>query len=133
GHRTRRQLLQPGALWETHRPALGPPHRCPAPPGGVPELRDVPADLPLRADVEPGACGGAGLARSAAPGPCPRRLRPLRGWLLGVSDLRGAAARRPGQAPARVAPELLRRLDACRGRPNLVRPESDRQPGDPAG
>ena len=53
--------------------------------------------------------------------PPARALRPLRRRLLGLPDLRGAAARRPGQARPRPAPELLHRRGAHRRRADVVR------------
>ena len=53
--------------------------------------------------------------------PPARALRALRRRLLGLPDLRGAAARRPGQARPRAAPELLHRRRAHRRRADVVR------------
>ena len=78
GDRPARQLLQPGAVRQGHRPAVGAGDRSGAPPAGVPRAVDLPPDLPLRADLGRRCRGAGDLGRPALPaGPRPG-LRPLR-------------------------------------------------------
>jgi len=48
------ELLQPGAVRPAVQPAVGAGDRTVAPPGRVSPAPDVPADLPVRADLRPG-------------------------------------------------------------------------------
>ena len=92
-----------------------------APPRALPRQRHLPPHLPLRDHLEPGAGRLPGVARTPPRDPPARALRALRRRLLGLPDLRGAAARRPGQARPRPAPELLHRRRAHRRRADVVR------------
>ncbi len=79
-----------------------------APARRVHPVRDVPADLPVRADLGPGPGRLPGLARPSPPDPAVGPVRALRGRLLGVPDLRGVAADRLLRALPGPAAELLR-------------------------
>ena len=87
-------------------------HRAAVPARRVCPLQHVPAHLPVRADLRPGAGRRPGLA-----GPSPQRqaagpVRAVRHRVLGFPDLRGSAARRPLRALPRAAAEHVR----CRRR-----------------
>jgi hypothetical protein len=125
GHRPHRQLLQPGAVRRSHEPALGARDRPCAPARRLRAVRDLPSHVPLRAAVEPRARGGARLAGSQRARSRTRALRAVCRGLLGLPDIRRAAARRPSPPHPRAAAELLRRDTAVRGRPGVVR----RDPG----
>ena len=78
------------------------------------------ADLPVRADLRPGAGRRPGLA-----GPSPQRqaagpVRAVRHRVLGFPDLRGSAARRPLRALPRAAAEHVRRQRRGPGRCSVV-------------
>ena len=73
GDRPDRQLLQPGAVRQADVAAVGAEDLARAPAAGLRAVRDLPADLPLRADLEPRAgrvrwSGWAPRAGSAPPG-----------------------------------------------------------------
>jgi hypothetical protein len=118
GDRADRQLLQPGAVRRADQPAVGPGDHACAPDARVRRLCDVPADVPVRADLRPGARCGAGVAGSPPFDPPPGPVRALRRRVLGVPDLRGIDPGRPVRSFPRPAAELLRRLR-----------DQDRQPG----
>ena len=63
GDRPGRQLLQPGALRRPDHPPLGASRSPPPTARGLPPLRHLPADLPLRDHLEPRPGGLPGLAR----------------------------------------------------------------------
>ena len=52
-HRPLGQLVQPGALRQAHRPAVGPGDRPGLPAAGLRGLRHLPPDVPLRVRLEP--------------------------------------------------------------------------------
>ena len=92
-----------------------------APARALRRQRHLPPHLPLRDHLEPGPGRLPGVAGPAARHPPARAVRALRRRLLGLPDLRGAAARRPGQARPRPAPELLHRRRAHRRGADVVR------------
>jgi hypothetical protein len=115
-----RQLLQPRALRRTDLAAVGACDRPGSSPTGVRGLHDLPADLPLRNRLEPGARRISRLAGEAWQGAPARAICALRRRILRLSDLRGAPARRSRPAPVRAAPELLRRHRSLPHRPGVV-------------
>jgi hypothetical protein len=121
GHRPYRQLLQPGAVRRSHEPALGARDRPCAPARRLRAVRDLPSHVPVRAAVEPRARGGARLAGSQRARSRTRAVRAVCRGLLGLPDIRRAAARGPSPPHPRTAAELLRRDPAVRGRPRMVR------------
>lgn len=124
-----RQLLQPGAVRRPDRPAVGACDLAGPPTGRLRALLDLPPDIPLRADLRPRARGRAGLARPPSAHPSAGPVRPVRDRLLGVPDLRGDAARRSGHAPARPAPQPVRRLGTDGGGSGVVRAHAAARPG----
>ncbi len=120
GDRPDRELLQPGAVRQAHLTALGPGDLARAPAARLSALSDLPAYVPLRDDLEPVPGRGAAVA-----GPDPSRararvLRPVRGGLLGLPDVRGDPPDRLLQPHPRSAVELLRRARAVSVRDRLV-------------
>ena len=74
GDRALGQLVEPGAVRQADRPAVGARDRRRS--TGRPQYvdeRDLPPDLPLRVDLEPARRGGAALARARSSGSGRRR------------------------------------------------------------
>ena len=149
GDRPHRQLVEPGALRQADRPAVGPEDRLRAPRRRLREHRDLPPDLPLRVHLRPRRRRDPAAARPALPLQAAGAVRALRLVLHGRALLRGAAADRPGAPLRRAAPERLgldrrlRDLDRVlhlvavhprrRGRPAADRPAAEqREPEGPA-
>ena len=108
GDRPLGQLVQPGALRQADRPAVGPRDRPVAPAGGLLRPRDLPPDVPLRVRVRPDrrrrSCYSVDRRfKIRAAGP----LRALRLLLLLRPLLRGAAPRRSRARVPRPAPERV--------------------------
>ena len=96
GDRTAGQLVQPGALRQTHRPAVGRAHR-PGPPARRPRgPGDLPPDVPLRGDLEPRLGRGAGRGSSDAGIPDPASSSPAT-WP--ATPLAGCGWSRCGSTP----------------------------------
>ena len=112
GRRPDRQLLQPGALRQADRAALGAAHPWPS--------RRLPAHLPVRADLGSRPSRAPGLARPSHQDPPARPVRPLCNGLLRLPHLRGVPADRLLAALLRPAPEHLRRLGPHPDRHRLV-------------
>ena len=97
-------------------------------PGGGPEVQHVPAVVPVRADLRPGAGGAAGLAGPPPADPAAGAVRPVRRRVLGVPDLRGDdQGRLLGLLPGAAA-ELLHRDRGDHRRPGVVRPRPATRP-----
>ena len=95
GDRPDRQLVQPGALRQADRQALGARDRRPAPRPRVRGSQHLPADLPLRADLQRVDGRRASAHRLALPDPCAGAVRALRLALHVRPLLRGAPSDRP--------------------------------------
>jgi hypothetical protein len=67
GNGTARQLLQPGTVRPPHLAAVGAGDLTLAPPGRIRPVRDLPADVPVRADLRPGAGRRVGVAGPSLP------------------------------------------------------------------
>src|SRR6266542_2601601 len=102
GDRTHRQLVEPGALRQADRPALGTGDRSRAPAGRPPRRLHLPPDVPLRADLRLRDGRGAPAARPPLPLQASGAVRALRERLHVWPLLRGAAANR-SVAPHRGA------------------------------
>ena len=121
-----RELLQQGAVRRADDAAVGPGDPVPVPrrrrhPGAGPALRHLPADVPVRADLGPGARRLPGLARPPRHDQAVGAVRALRGRLLRVPHLRGVAADRLLRAFPRAAAEPVHRGNHDPGRACLVR------------
>ena len=139
GHRPDRQLVEPGAVRQADRPAVGAQDRRRAPPAAVLRPRHLPPDLPLRADLglRRGRCPA--VRRAPLPDPAAGALRALRRLVHVRPLLRGAAADRPGPPHRRPAAErlgldhrlrrlgrLLRLAPVLEGRPAKPQPPEKR-------
>ena len=112
GDRALGQLVEPGALRQADRPAVGPRDRRRQPAGAVPLRTDLPPDLPLRVRLRLDRRGRRDPRRLALPHPAAGALRALRRDLHVRAVLRGAAPRRSGPRDRAAAAE---RLDVDRG------------------
>ena len=102
GDRPLGQLVQPGALRQAHRPALGARDRPAVPATRLRGLRDLPPDVPLRVRVEPPRLRRHHLARPALPARPRAGARALRDGLHPRPRLDRDAAHRhrpDGQRP----------------------------------
>ena len=127
GNRAPRELVEPGALRQADRPAVGARDRRAAVP--VRAGNDLPPDLPLRADLGLRDGGRARLPDRTAPPPAAaRRVRRVHRPLLHRPLLRGAPADRPGTPHRRAAPERVGVADRHRRRRGLVRPLAAQRP-----
>ncbi len=129
GDRAHRQLLQPGAVRQAEHAAVGAGDQPGRPAGRGhtarrPEVRHLPAVVPLRAGLRPGVGRAAGLARASPPDQTPGAVRPLRRGVLGVPDLRGDDQDRLLGPRAGAAAQLLHRGADDRGRARVVHPDS---------
>ena len=123
GDRAARQLVEPGALRQADRPAVGARDRPGNRPVAYLDRDDLPPDVPLRADLGLRGRGRARLRdRAAVPAP-PAGVfaRYIALYCVGRFG-RGAPARRP-RAPHRgAAAQRLGVADRDRRRRDLVRP-----------
>ena len=117
GDRPDRQLVEPGALRQADRPAVGPRDRRRAPRRAVPRQRDVPPDVPLRADLGPRRRRAADLGRPALPRSGRRRCsRSTSPTTASAASSRSCCASTRARVRAAAAERLgldrpLRRLD----------------------
>ena len=102
-----RQLVEPGALRQADRPAMGPRDRPREPSVRVRDLRDLPPDLPLRVPVRDRGGSPAARPRPLHPLQTAGAFRPLRHALHIRPLLRGAAADRPVARARPAAPQRL--------------------------
>ena len=116
GHRPARQLVEPGALRQADRPAVGARDR-PGRRSRTSTGHDVPPDVPLRADLGLRDGGRARLRdRAALPPAAAGALRGVHRAVLRGALLRGAPADRPGAPHRRAAAQRMGVADRDRRR-----------------
>src|SRR4029450_7750699 len=123
GDRPMGELVEPGALRQADRPAVGAEDRPRAPHSGLRGPRDLPPDLPLRVRLRPDRRRPVARARPALPLQAARALCALRLVLPHRALLRGTTTDRPGARVRRAAAErvgVARRLHLLDGVLRLV-------------
>ena len=133
GRRPARQLVEPGALREADRPAVGARDRPDQPAARVPRRADLPSDLPLRAALGLRRGGDPRLPDRATAAPAPAGgVRGLHRALLLRPLLDGAAAGRPRARDRRPADQRVDVAHRRRRRRDVVRPLAASRPARPA-
>ena len=124
GDRANRQLLQPGAVRWADEPPVGASDLTRAPSRRLSPVQHLPADLPLRADLQPRARSLPDLAGAHRPRPPARPVRAVCDRLQRLSHLGGDVADRPVALPVRPAIEPLRGVGVHARRSHLVHLDS---------
>ena len=109
GHRALRELVEPGALRQADRPALGSRDLAGEPPDRVRPERDLPSHVRIRGALVLRGSAPAHRHRAALQDPSRRALRALRARLQHRAGLDRAPSRRPLARDRRGAPERLGR------------------------
>ena len=122
GPRPSRELVEPGALREADRPALGPRDRSDPPAARAHRAGDVPPDVPLRADLGLRGRGDPRLRdRAAVPPASAGALRRVHRALLRRPVRDGAAPDRSRARDPRASPQRLGVARRDRRRRDVVR------------